>query len=706
MIDFAEQGHTLVTGFPISASAVAAATVGSVYGVAQLSGTSSTEELSKDSIYPYYSRLSVENTGYAYETKDAIVYYSQLQDGWDNVAVIATITEFTTNLAKTFIDICEPEISITTYQQFLRNEVDISVELGEIKKSKSRIVVALLFADWEPFIAEADKFGLVGDNYVWIVPPTVTGYPFLEPSPVSRGTLGSLYFIPENTPEIENFNEIWDQLDPEKYPGAGPDQPASALCYRAYDMMIATAIALTKLEETNELGNNQYISPNRWNEVIRDVSFFGLSGEIAFYPNGNRIGNYSIRYYVPETNSWTTSMIWSEEEGLRVIRDVIWHSNTTDIPDLDIREPFDYWSCHDKKEKTDKTGKTVVLHSPDGSDIDDIDIDYHCDHFIDCKNLSDESSDGCSTNFLIAFIIFGIITGLLILLCIVLIIFVLLFGIQFQYRRLRIASPFFLNILLISMIIGYSSIYAWFGKPHPVACGFQPWLLGLSAMGMIAALSVKNFRIWRIFAFPLDKVRITDLELLILWIIVMIPAVIILTLWTIISTPTAKLESFDGEDHYVCATGGFTGEPGGYVFFGIFVGYCGLVLLIGAIISIVARNVPSYFNETKLLAISIYNLVFLGVVIIPVFLVVKPYNPFIAWILRTCAILYAFTATLMIQFLPILFGIFIIDKGQNVKVFKSVLKTPETFGKQMGSLEKANGSSSNNSLSNSISQTM
>merc|ERR1712137_1333896 len=180
----------------------------------------------------------------------------------------------------------------------------------------------------------------------------------------------------------------------------------------------------------------------------------------------------------------------------------------------------------------------------------------------------------------------------------------------------------------------------------------------------------------RVFRKKMSKLTITDLELLMLWGLLMIPAIIILIIWTIVSTPTAILkESGDGIDHYLCATGGFTGEPGGIVFFALLVTYGAFVLFIGVFLSIVTRNVPSMFNESKLLAFSIYNLIFLAIVIIPVFLVVQPYNPFIAWILRTCAILYAFTATLALQFVPPVFGIFIVDKGKNIRIFSSNLSS-------------------------------
>merc|ERR1719222_1030994 len=91
----------------------------------------------------------------------------------------------------------------------------------------------------------------------------------------------------------------------------------------------------------------------------------------------------------------------------------------------------------------------------------------------------------------------------------------------------------------------------------------------------------KNFRIWRLFKYPMKKLKITDFELLLLWLAIMIPAIIIFVLWTIVSTPTVTMKDRDGRDHYVCATGGFTGEPGGIIFFSIFVGYSALVLLFG-----------------------------------------------------------------------------------------------------------------------------
>jgi len=666
----AEQGHSLVFGVPESDSALSSSTTAAVYDMAVFSTFATTTRLSNELLYPTFSRIATSTIEQLITIRAVLLRFeSERGRGWTDVAIIATINEYNLDYASSFIELSGTEITIQSYQQILSDQEDLSIELMEVKQSGARVIFGLVEGDYSEFIAKADEFGLVGEDFVWFTTAEIVVTPRV-PDPLMRGTLSAVNYFPSSSQYQECFFEAWRTADPELYPYAGLGSDPTTLTYLPFDSVLTIAQALDVLDKRELLGER--ISPKDWNEAIRSVSFEGLSGDVSFYSNGDRIGAQSLRYYDVEANDFLTAMI--REDELIPVQDITWFSNTTEIPDLDIREPFDYWSCEDKEMRTDETGKQVQLHSPDRSSADLIDSHYHCDQFIDCNNLSDESTD-CSSNYIILFIVFGIITGILILIALILIVFVIVYGILWEYRRLRSASPFFLILLLLSIIVGFCSVFSFFGKPHPVACGFQPWLLGLSSISMIAALSVKNIRVYRIFKYPMTKMKITNFELFTLWSILMIPAVLILLVWSIVSTPTAKLEEINGEEHYVCTTGGFTGEPGGLVFFFIFVSYSALVLVLGVIVSFLVRNVPSMFNETKLLTFSIYNLLFLSVVIIPVLMVVEPINPFIAWILRTCAVLYAFTATMALQFIPKFFGIFIKDKGRNVRKFKSKIST-------------------------------
>ncbi len=127
--------------------------------------------------------------------------------------------------------------------------------------------------------------------------------------------------------------------------------------------------------------------------------------------------------------------------------------------------------------------KTVDLEKPEWG-ARNIDIEYFCDEYLDCDDMSDEPYD-CVPSFKILFIIYGIITGLLILFTIfVFTPFTLLFGFLIPRRRVRASSPLFLLIIIVSGVFGYASTFAWYGKPQSVACGFQPWLLGLAVVSM------------------------------------------------------------------------------------------------------------------------------------------------------------------------------------------------------------------------------
>merc|ERR1711972_546553 len=74
------------------------------------------------------------------------------------------------------------------------------------------------------------------------------------------------------------------------------------------------------------------------------------------------------------------------------------------------------------------------------------------------------------------------------------------------------------------------------------------------------------------------------------------------------------------------------------------------------------RNVVSTFNESRLIAISIYNITFSAIVTIPIVFVLKDSDPFITWIIIVTAFAYGFTATLVLQFVPKIWGIVVRDK--------------------------------------------
>ena len=613
------------------------------------------------------------------------------------------------------------EIIDLTITQFTPGETYLDSQMQTLRNSVSRVIVMLpgSVEDARKILTEADRYHLIGEDFIWF------GGSFVSTSELFfNATSGETnYYVKHllrgmtsvkirggHGSKFDRFVDEWKNLDPTIYSGSGKAFVNDIAPY-AYD---ALELFLRAFIDHNFINLNDFI------QSMRNIDFVGLTGHISLNENGDRnaildfvnfrdtdegdrgfviiahwyqeIANDFIKYlelgienvpFVPKQEIVNNGLLEEKDAnillvhlGFELTHNIHFFDGTKNIPAIDVRPPVKYWSCSEKKFKIDKTGK-IKLDKP-GPDAENIASFYHCDRYMDCKNFSDESFDCTESDYSVVFIIFGTLAGVLILFSLFLIVFVILFGFIVKRVRVRSASPPWLLVILISVIIGYCSIFTWFGQPNAVACGFQPWLLGLSIISMVSVLVAKNLRIWQIFRAPLKRKSISDLQVLVVWLIMVLPAVFILFLWTLISTPTAKLEDIHDELHFVCNTGGFTGTPGGYVFFGIFVAYTIILLLTGAIVSFLTRNVPTLFNESNLIAISIYNLVFLAVIIVPVYFVLQGFNPFVGWIIRTVAILYGFTTTVALLFIPKVWGLIFVDKGRETKSVNTQSKSNST----------------------------
>ena len=677
-----------------SSSTVLATVALTTYDMISVSPLASSTQLSDREKYPYFSR-TIPDDKFESEAIFAILNYLYTSSGikqYKEIGVLGSSSFYSTSSCTNLIrEAPNNDVTIKTYQSFLTNSDQISIELNALKNSGVRVITAILEpADMGLILNNVDQYDLVGEFYIWICGIGCNSG-MLSPGGIpnevrvanAQGLLGVSVLSPNDTnPLYAKLNATWQTLDPAylaKYP-----YPSASSCY-LYDSyyFLATSIQNHIMEDGFSI-HGKLKNRTKYLETIRNTKMEGITGWISLDEIGNRAAVYDIVNILPGNNFFSTVGNWNASTGiLSMYQPFSFFNGSTIIPDIDIRPPFNYWSCDDKEKKADMTGKTINVKKPGANNPSNIDITYYCDSFIDCENLSDETADGCKSNYLTIFIVYGILAIILIAIAFLFLIFTIIFGMIFPRRVVRSASPFFLLITILSCIIGYISIFTWFGKPQKVACGFQPWLLGLSFLSMIASLCAKNFRIWRIFKSPFDRKVISDLELFIFWGLLIIPGLIILVVWTIVATPNAVMMNVDGEDHLVCESDGFTGPVGGIVFFFIFLAYCAFLLIFSGFISIVTRSVPSLFNESKLIAISIYNLVFLSVVVIPVVIVLNRIDPFASWIIRTTAILYAFTATLWIQFTPKVVGVICVGRfgeihSSNIKTMSNLTGTGDS----------------------------
>eukprot|EP00339_Tiarina_fusa_P027599 CAMPEP_0117029484 /NCGR_PEP_ID=MMETSP0472-20121206/21346_1 /TAXON_ID=693140 ORGANISM="Tiarina fusus, Strain LIS" /NCGR_SAMPLE_ID=MMETSP0472 /ASSEMBLY_ACC=CAM_ASM_000603 /LENGTH=330 /DNA_ID=CAMNT_0004737263 /DNA_START=259 /DNA_END=1248 /DNA_ORIENTATION=+ len=330
MIDFHESNVTLAVGFSAANAATPGGTVGKVYDIAQLSAFAPSSLFSNKRVFPYFSRLAATTVSQIRTIHDYLLFASENYGiGWTDVAVAAEVEDLNLDLATTFIDIAPSSIRTLAYRTFLLGETNYETDLQEIKNSGARVIIAFVNNNFPTFHASANEFGLVGENYVWFVPPAASSFSFYEPRPDARGTLVAIFDLPPTSPYQECFTKAWQNADPAEFPFTAVTGVPTITTYLPFDCLLVTATAIDKLDK-QELLDGRYISAQHWSDTIRDIQADGFSQKIQFDEKGDRVNvQTSINYYDPETNQFIKAIEYSAEGGIVPIRDIVWFSNTT-----------------------------------------------------------------------------------------------------------------------------------------------------------------------------------------------------------------------------------------------------------------------------------------------------------------------------------------------------------------------------------------
>lgn len=543
-----------------------------------------------------------------------------------------------------------------------------------IKESGARVIASFMGAsDMTEVVRFAERMNMTTEKYVWFCSDACANSELYTSSSSQinenilnnvKGLIGTRLIGGEGS-TYETFLNQWQMLDAFEFPGAGIRSIHFMTAY-AFDAALAYFYAQSYL-----LNNSKTATVDNIHLGLRNFSFEGLSGQVTFDSTGSeRIPSYAIvnlrqtdnpeePYAFVQIGTWRSADENMTTTTLNFTNNPHFRNGSSILPNLDIRNSLTYWSCANSQQETNLSGKLRL--DPPGPSANSIADHYRCDKFIDCYNMSDEW--GYTTSLPIVFIIYGIAIVILMGFSLICIIFTIIFGFIIKRKRIRAASPTFLLIMAAASIVGYGGLFAFFGQPSTISCPFRIWLLALAIITMVAALFAKSFRIWRLYRSPTEIKAIRDWQLIIFVVICVLPVIIIMILWTALATPTAAMvKDKNGRYHYICTSGGVAKGAGTYVFFFLLVAYMAIYLLFGSFLSVVTRNVISTFNESRLIAIAIYNLVFLSVVAIPIVFVLRGGDPVTSWVVMVTAFLYAFSTTMALQFVPKMYGIILRDK--------------------------------------------
>ena len=218
-----------------------------------------------------------------------------------------------------------------------------------------------------------------------------------------------------------------------------------------------------------------------------------------------------------------------------------------------------------------------------------------------------------------------------------------------EERVLKSASIPFSVLMCLGAVVGLISNFLFLERPTDEICNARAWLTGLGFVVFIGNFLVKVWRIYVIFSTKvLLKINIPDIKLHIYSAILLGVQVVLLSLYTGIGQPTVRRVAL--VSHYslydtVCVT------SESEIWNLLLLVYAALLLLYGVYLAVQVRNFVSLFNEARLLAGSIYNMIFVAVVCGPILLFLNM-PPTSSALIRALASFAMFTGSLGIVFIP------------------------------------------------------
>ena len=237
--------------------------------------------------YPLFNQIVPRYLYQAVAVAEILTYLSNKSGlkQYLDLSIIAAATNFGINGAKDMIKTASQyDITIKAYQQFVSDfGSNIDVEISEIKNSGSRVILGIMEPnDFISVINSSSVFGLIGEDYVWLCysgcasPFTFRG--------IAKENLVGLIGINQSGFKGEAYEEFAIQAN-----------TTSLESQYHYDgvFLLATAIQ-TAIEEDLFTEDGKLIDKYRFNEILRNSTVLGVTGEVRLTPEGVRYPN--LRY--------------------------------------------------------------------------------------------------------------------------------------------------------------------------------------------------------------------------------------------------------------------------------------------------------------------------------------------------------------------------------------------------------------------------
>eukprot|EP01113_Clastostelium_recurvatum_P036762 TRINITY_DN5296_c0_g1_i4.p1 TRINITY_DN5296_c0_g1~~TRINITY_DN5296_c0_g1_i4.p1 ORF type:complete len:1404 (-),score=304.85 TRINITY_DN5296_c0_g1_i4:28-4098(-) len=273
---------------------------------------------------------------------------------------------------------------------------------------------------------------------------------------------------------------------------------------------------------------------------------------------------------------------------------------------------------------------------------------FKCDGFLDCEDNEDDID--CNIRSIVrisqalsGIATFGITATVLILIDIL---------IHRQEQVFRENNVFFMTLILIGCIIGYSTVYvlSQLSRLNKFVCGVQYWFFGFAFVLTFGAMIAKTLQVYLLHRQQSgDLSQFTNVKLLKYVGGALAVEILILVIWTSTDVPVPSWGLRDPSDpskfHLFCSNKSFD------AFAALLGAFKGVLLVSGVVLSFLTRNLDYSGNESRLIRTTIFATAFAAAIILPLLFIFSN-NPLAKITLSNGAILLAVTFIIIIYFGP------------------------------------------------------
>ncbi|KAJ3178873.1 Gamma-aminobutyric acid type B receptor subunit 1 [Gaertneriomyces sp. JEL0708] len=579
--------------------------------------------LSNKKVFPYFVRVVAPSY---YEALSLMAFAKHM--GWESVAIVMLDNYSMSDEVFSVADNMGVKISVTLTLKAGGSVGEFEARLASIKKAGAKVIISNVHSgDGLTLAAAAIRAGIVGPGYTWLF-EGAAGDEVLNRLDDEQAAPfnGSFTLVPGDTIGDKVLRqevvELWNTKDPATYipdnpypehvPEAYEDDPNERNTLygdlsRTLDAVYVVARALHKVFYENPSPTG--FSGEMLRDAMRNIDFFGASGQVSFDKNGDFHVPWAIRNF--QFGGSTGSL-----NRRALVR------NTVEVKKIIPLDDFEF-----EMEQVLPTD-AIWFSTGQGSVPPAFTCDRGCDQgtcvahdtCVCDEDWVNDAATGrdCSIPIVESTVQPSSGVGIVIMILLALLICILgasLAGL-YIYRdesTIRAISPFFSSLIVVGLILICAGAYAYVGRPTVARCVIQAWFISIGYSLAMGALFTKTWRLMKIFGNnKLQVMPLTDKRILLWTVGAVFITIILLIIWTTVEIPHPKRIDTDLVYSFQCVSDRDAGV------FSAILAYTGSLMLLNTIVAYRTRNITTSHNESRFIGLAVYNIAIFSALVIAV----------------------------------------------------------------------------------------